>query len=156
MKTKTKPMDASVIEQVLDEISKERKAAHADFTAAAAALTDKLEELNSGVLPLARTVDECDADLRAHDRFKERISTQVFDEGRRVLVANLDAAKVAHKKAMRDGKEVLAPFEERHKVILEKCRSLASEWDAHQRMARAAGVKVDRFWTPEGKVLVPA
>lgn len=147
--TAPKSIDASVVQEVLDEISKARREAHADFNRVTRDLQAKIQQVNEDDRPVAVAYQDAQADLAAHARFEARMKRQDFDARKRLLERSLADAQAAFRAAQRRAEEAIAPLTERQKAAAAKCQELAREWAAHQRIAKAAGVDLKAYWTPE-------
>ena len=149
-----KVLDASVVEQVLSEIAQERKDAHDALVKAEKAMTDQIDAINEDSRAIIVDLNDALANLKAHQRFKGRLPQQTFDAMSREFEKARDSAQAAHTKASKDAQERIAPFQAVIKAHADKCRELAVEWNGHVRIAKAAGVDLTAFWTPEAPLQV--
>lgn len=152
MAKKTTDLDAGVVAAVLDEISKERRKAHEDLKGREKALQDAVDDLNDKGRPAGNAKIEADADLKAHARFEGKMPKQTYDARLRELTKAAEDAAAKWKRVQRDAQDIIAPLQEAVNKQLESCRELAREWNAHLRLAKASGVDVAAYWTPEAKV----
>lgn len=147
----TQTLDDNVVATVLAEISEERKQAHADLAAAEKAVIDLVNDINDSGRPVVQALQDAEADLKAHARFEKRMPKAAFDAKNRVLTKAAEEARAAHAKLQRDANERLQAPREAAVQQAESCRELAREWNAHLRLAKASGVDVAAYWTPEAK-----
>lgn len=144
-------MQSLVVEKVLHEISQERRIAHEDVRAAIAALRDAMEELNldPSNVQAAEAATVADADLRAHHRFKGHMPQQAYDQRKLILERAHHDAQAAIRARRKAAEAALAPLQERLQSAQARVAELNQEWGAHQRIARAAGIDLAKYWTPE-------
>ncbi len=149
--TQVKPMDAGIVEAVLAEIADERKAAHEALRAAEADVMKCVEAVNEGARSVVLALQEAEADVKAHARFEKRMPRAAYDVRLRDLNAVLEACRAKHAAASKDANEKITPLRAASEAAMAKCRDLAREWTSHLRFAKAAGVNVEAYWTPEAK-----
>lgn len=138
-----------LVQQVLEETANDRRAAHADFNKATRDLQARIDQINEDTAHLGRALANARADVAAHARFEKRMKRQDWDTKKRLLDAALADAQAEFRAAQRKGQEAVAPLQERQNAAAAKCKALADEWQAHQRIAKATGVDATAYWTPE-------
>ncbi len=152
-KTETpKSVDASVVEDVLAEISRDRRAAHADLDRVVREMQNHLAAVNEANQAVVIADIEAEADVKAHQRFEKRMKRPDFDARKRVLDRVRADAQAKLRAARQKVETDVAPYQHRLQAAQQKVKELAQEWAAHQRIAKAAGVDVAAYWTPESGV----
>lgn len=143
-------MDASLVEKVLDAVSRERRAAHEDLDAANDNLSIAAKKENATVAPLAKAFTEAKRAIDAHARYKTHgMPLHAWDEKQRVLQRALDDAVAEKDAAIEAAERRLAPLRRKANTLTERCLALAEEWEDHRRTAEAAHIDLKRYWTPE-------
>lgn len=152
MKKKETQVEASVIREVLGEIARERREVHDDLRYAQEALQDLVASINRDNQAIVTALNEAEADLQAHKRYEGKVSQQDYDSRRRVLERARDDARADHEAASKDAQKRVSPKQERLRALNERAQRLLHEWQSQERLARAAGVDLRAYWTPENPV----
>ncbi len=142
-------LDASIVEKVLDAVAKERQDAHDALDAANAALNAAAKRENAALAPLGQAFADASAAMAAHVRYEALLPRQDWDAMKRTLQAGLDEATTSRDDAIEAAERRLAAPRRKAKTLLDRCRLLAEEWGRHERIAKASGVDLNAYWTPE-------
>lgn len=145
--------DAPVIENVLKEVSEERRRIHADLDKASEELVAKQSTWNAKLISLDQTFSQAKADLTGLERLRPHLVTQEYDEEKHAL----EKARAKTEETFTDAREAAQKELNRLRKPVDefsrKAADLAREWEYHARHARAASVKLERYWTPEKGVM---
>lgn len=145
---------AEVVRGVLGEIATDRREAYAEVQRRVRALRAHIASVDAD--PEAqRIVQEAEAaedDVKAHARYEGKTDAQAFGAEKARLDARLTTARAALVALQKREQERVAPLDEAVKAAQGKAVELDREWRGHLRVAKASGVDLKAYWTPESGI----
>lgn len=166
-------VDASVIQDVLHEVEQERIQAHRNLQSAQEARNGLVERFNEKLETLGVLKQKFTSARNTIQRYEDRdeVSPQQVDEIRRQQLAdlredpdvNLDEHDLplpdfeqAQQEVEDSADSTLNRFQERRQQAEQRIQEARQEagqadedWNREARLARAAGVNLDPYWTPD-------
>lgn len=145
---------AEVVRGVLGEIATERRQAYADVQRRARALRTHVASVDADpeAQRIVREADEAEMDVKAHERYEGKMDAQEYGVEKERLAAIAADAKAALVVLQKKEAERVAPIEEALRAAQQKAVLLDREWAGHLRIARASGVDLKEYWTPESGI----
>lgn len=142
-------LDAGVVAKVLVEVSAERKRVHEEGEVAFMDFRVRNAGWQERLKPLQQPVQDAEADLKAHERYKGQVPEQQWAATQRDLLKAKTRAEGPFQKAMEQARKELLPIRQRMDRAAARANELQKEWEYHARVGRAAGCDLSVYWTPE-------
>lgn len=136
-------MKPDIIEAVIADAARERRAVKDDVQALIEEIQALEAKANDGLGPLAERLVEAEAELRAHERYKEHVSKQEYDKEHRRLQKAVDGAKAKRQKFVDKFQSDAKPLQERLQKARTEEAKMDAEWRIHARTAKVAGLDVE-------------
>lgn len=154
----TPSISADTLREVLQQISDERRAAHASLDEAGRQLVLRRLAHARTIQEHAEHLADAKAAHAAHQRYKGKKPEQEWAAEERDFLAVVRTAQDNLDRVQYDQNREIGPESALQRAVGEaasKVDALRREWEMQARLAQAAGVDTAAFWTPEKTPAAP-
>lgn len=145
----TKLDQADITARVLRDAAQDRRQAHDRVEEISHDLEALQEATNQEYQPLAEAVQDAQAEIRAHARYKDHLPRKDWDAEQRKLQKTLDAATDKRDACREEAQRKAAPLQKRLQEAAKAAQELDVEWRIHERTAKAAAIDIDALLEEE-------